>query len=77
VSEKYTLRVKSHSVCENHTLRVEIVLYIKKINLLRVETTLVRVETTLVRVGITFVPVEITLPVEVTLCVYKSHSSVL
>jgi hypothetical protein len=49
VCENHILRVKSHSACENRTLRVEI-------NLLRVEITLVRVI-------ITFVPVEITLRV--------------
>jgi hypothetical protein len=42
---KHTLRAKSHSVCGNLTLRVEI-------NLVRVEITLVRFEITLVRVVI-------------------------
>jgi hypothetical protein len=46
---------KAHSACGNRILRVEI-------NLLRVEITLVRI-------AITFVPVEITLRVEITLCV--------
>jgi hypothetical protein len=55
VSGNRTLRVKSHSACENRTLRVEI--------------TLARVEITLVRVVITFVVVEITLRVEIKLCV--------
>jgi hypothetical protein len=55
VSGNYTLRLKPHSACGNRTLRVEI--------------NLVRVEIILVRVGITFVPVEITLHVEMTLCV--------
>jgi hypothetical protein len=35
----------------------------------------VRVEITLVRIVITFVPFEITLRVESTLCVWKSHST--
>jgi hypothetical protein len=55
MSESYTLRVKSYSACGNRTLLVEI--------------KLLRVLTTLVRVGITFMPVEVTLRVEITLCV--------
>jgi hypothetical protein len=60
------IRVKITLVCENHTLRV------KSSNgnrTLCVEINLVRVGITLVRVGITFVPFEITLRVEITLCV--------
>jgi hypothetical protein len=53
--------VKSHFACENRTLHV-------KINL-------VRVQITLVRVVHTFVPVEITLRIEITLCIWKSHSA--
>jgi hypothetical protein len=48
-SGNHTLRVKSHFVCGNRTLRAEI--------------NLVRVKITLVRIGITFLPVEITLHV--------------
>jgi hypothetical protein len=55
VCENQTLHVKSHSACVNRILRVEI--------------NLVRVEITIVCVVITFVPVEITLRVEITLCV--------
>jgi hypothetical protein len=55
VSGNHTLRVKAHSACENCTLRVEI--------------KLLRVEITLVRIRITFVPFEITLRVEITICV--------
>jgi hypothetical protein len=62
VSENHNLRVKSLFACGNCTLLVEI--------------NLERVEITHVRVGITFVPVEITLRVEITLCVLVSHSSV-
>jgi hypothetical protein len=54
-TENHTLRVKSHSACENSTLRVEI--------------NLIRVEIELVRVGVTFVPVEFTLRVEIKLYV--------
>jgi hypothetical protein len=54
-------RKKLYSACIVHTLRVEI--------------TLVRVEITVVSVAITFVLVKITLRVEITLCVYKSHSA--
>jgi hypothetical protein len=53
VSRNHILRVKSHSVCGNRNLRVEI-------NLVRVEITLVHVE-------ITFVLVESTLRVKITL----------
>jgi hypothetical protein len=62
VSEIHTMRVKSHSACGNRTLRVEV--------------NRVLVEITLLRVGVTFVPVEITLRVEIILCLWKSHSSV-
>jgi hypothetical protein len=62
VSKNYILRVKSHSVCENRTLRV-------KINLVRVEITLLRVEITVVSVVITFVGVKIIMRVKITLCV--------
>jgi hypothetical protein len=55
VSINHTLRVKSHFTYENRTLCAGI--------------DLVRVKITLMRVGITFVPVEITLRVEITLCV--------
>jgi hypothetical protein len=48
-------------MCQNPTVRVEI--------------TLVRVKITVVSVVITFVRVKITLRVEITLCVYKSPSS--
>jgi hypothetical protein len=47
-------------VCGNHILRVNRTLSVE-INLL-------------VRVEITFMPVEITLRVEITLCMYKLHS---
>jgi hypothetical protein len=50
VSENYTVRVKSHSACENRTLRVDITL----------------VQSTVMRIAITFVPVEITQRVEIT-----------
>jgi hypothetical protein len=54
------MRVKSHSACGSHALRVEI--------------NLVRVEIPLLRVVITFVAVEITLLIEITLCVwYRTH----
>jgi hypothetical protein len=53
VSGNHTLRVKSHSVCGDRSLRVEI--------------NLVHVEITLLSIGITFVPVETTLRVEITL----------
>jgi hypothetical protein len=59
VCENHTLRVKSLSACSNRTLRVDI--------------NLVRVEITLVRVLITCMPVEITLRVEVALCMCKSE----
>jgi hypothetical protein len=57
----HTRECHNHThTCQNHTLRVEI--------------TLVRVEITVVSVVITFVRVKITIRVEITLCVYKSHS---
>jgi hypothetical protein len=60
---KHTLRVKSHSACGNHTLRLEV-------NLVRVKSTLERVLITFVRVVITLVNVIITLiHVKSTLCV--------
>jgi hypothetical protein len=43
---------------------------------MRVKITLVRVVFTIVRVVITFVRVKIRLVVEITLCLYKSHSLV-
>jgi hypothetical protein len=55
-------------VCENRTLRIEI-------TLVRVEITFVRVEITVVSVVITFLGVKITLHVEITPCVWKSHSA--
>jgi hypothetical protein len=61
VSGNHTLRVKSHFLCGNRTLRVEI-------NLERVQITLGRVEITLVCFGIKFMPVEVILRVEITLC---------
>jgi hypothetical protein len=54
VCGNHTLRLKSHSAGGNCTLRVEI--------------TLVRVEITPERILITFVRVEITLRVEIILC---------
>jgi hypothetical protein len=48
--------------CQNHTLHVEI--------------NLVRVEITVLSVIITFVLAKISLRLEITLCVYKSHSCV-
>jgi hypothetical protein len=47
--------------CQNHTLRVEF--------------TLVRVEITVASVVITFVHVKVSLRVEITLCIRKSHSA--
>jgi hypothetical protein len=129
VCGNHTLRVKSHSLGVNCTLRVEITLVRVEITLVRVDFTLcveitlyvykshscvslshsechihtytcqnysrvtgnhtlrvkshsacvnrtLRVEINLVCVGITFVPVEITLRVEITLCVQESRSSV-
>jgi hypothetical protein len=82
-----TQLVKSHSSCGSRTLHVEINFVRVGITLvcvvitliitchnhtLRVEITRVRVEITLV---ITFVRVKITMLVEITLCVYKSHSA--
>jgi hypothetical protein len=58
----YTRECYNHThTCQNHTLRVEI--------------TLVRLEITVVSVFVTFVRVKITLNVEITLCVWKSHSA--
>jgi hypothetical protein len=53
---------KSHSACINHALRVKI--------------TLVRFKITVLSVVGTFVRVKSTLQVEITLCVYNSHSCV-
>jgi hypothetical protein len=53
---------KPHSACK-------ITLFACGNRTLRVEINIVRVEIRLVRVGITFVPVEITLCVEITICV--------
>jgi hypothetical protein len=59
----YALDCHNHiHACQNHTLRVKI--------------TIVRVEITVVSVVITFVRDKVTIRVEITLCVYKSHSSV-
>jgi hypothetical protein len=65
VCRNHTRHVKSHSSCGNCTLRVEIYLVRVEINLVRIE--IVRIE--IVRIGITFVLVDITLWVEITLCV--------
>jgi hypothetical protein len=69
-------------MCENYTLRESYSnAYVSKLlscewkphfasgnRTLRLEVNLVRVEITLVRVRIAFVPIEITLRVEITLC---------
>jgi hypothetical protein len=54
-------RVNHTRACQNHTLRVEI--------------TLVRVKIAVVSVVITFMRFNITLRLEITLCVWKSHST--
>jgi hypothetical protein len=61
-------------MCQNHTLREQITLVRVVITVVSVEISFVRVETTLVSVVITFMRVKITMHVEITLSVHKSHS---
>jgi hypothetical protein len=84
VCNKHTWHVKSHSPCENRTLRVVINLVCVEMSLVRAEITLVRVVSTLVSALFTRIRVKL-LSCEwkphsartITLCVLKSHCCVL
>jgi hypothetical protein len=77
------LVLKSHEACwnltracVNHTLEYHNHIHRCQNHTLHVEINLVRVEITVVSVIITFVLVKISLRLEITLSVYKSHSFV-
>jgi hypothetical protein len=71
---KHTLRAK-HTVCGNLTLSIETNLVRIEITLVRVVITFLRVIITLMRVKTTLCVLNHTLRVEITLCVWKSHSA--